>query len=230
MQNESAPKSRSQPGPDAAAARRPTDALVIAGAPLSGTDRWMEVYAPHLPVDCYNPRRLAEALGRADEPYTRGKAEAILTKLVDDNVRNQDSLALVSELHGDPWTIDCLDRLRKAGYRIRLVLIYCEESVMAMRARRRNLDADELIERQRGVIEQVTAQAAKGARVELLHSRKGPPLHTHTIQDGAILYQSKLTLRGDVAWNRYRKQVAERILAATSRAQGHRSGSRTPRS
>lgn len=47
-------------------------------------------------------------------------------------------------------------RGRKAGYAIRLVLIYCEESVMAMRERRRNLDADELIERQRGVIEQVT--------------------------------------------------------------------------
>ena len=33
-------------------------------------------------------------------------------------------------------------RGRKAGYPIRLVLIYGEESVMAMRERQRNLDAD----------------------------------------------------------------------------------------
>lgn len=58
-------------------------------------------------------------------------------------------------------------RGRKAGYPIRLVLLYCDESVMAMRERRRNLDADELIERQRGVIEQVTiplGEAADAAR------------------------------------------------------------------
>ena len=210
------------------AATRPKDGVVIAGVPLSGADRWIEVYAPHLPVDCYHPQRLAEALGRPDEPYIRNKAQAILTKLVEDNIHNQESLALVSELHRDQWAIGCLDELRQAGYRIRLLLIYCEESVMAMRARRRNLDANDLIERQRGVIEQATVQAAKGARVELHHSRKGPPLHTHTIQDGAILYQSRLTLRRDVAWNRYRNEVAQRILAAKSSQRTRRSGDRKP--
>ena len=198
---------------DAAAATRPKDGVVIAGAPLSGADRWMQVFAPHLPVDCYNPQRLAESLGRADEPYIRDRARAILTKLVDDNIRNQESLAIVSELHGDPWATGCLDRLREAGYRIRLLVIYCEETVMATRAKYRNLNADALIERQRAVIDQAALQAAKGARVELLHSRKGPPLHTHTLQDGAILYQSKLTLRPDVAWNRYRNDIAQHILA-----------------
>ena len=73
-----------------AAATRPKDG-VIAGAPLSGADLWMEVFAPHLPVDrySYNPTRLAESLGRADEPYIRDRARAILTKLLDDNIRNQ---------------------------------------------------------------------------------------------------------------------------------------------
>lgn len=84
---------------------------------------------------------------------------------------------------------------------------------MATRAKYRNLNAEALIERQRAVIDQAALQAAKGARVELLHSRKGPPLHTHTLQDGAILYQSKLTLRPDVAWNQYRNDIAQRILA-----------------
>ena len=187
---------------------------MIAGAPLSGADRWMEVFAPHLPVvDCYNPKRLAESLGRADEPYIRDRARAILTKLVDDNIRNQQSLAIVSELHGDPWATGCLDRLREAGYRIRLLLIYCEETVMATRAKYRNLNADALIERQRAVIGQAALQAANGARVELPHRRKGPPLHTHTLRDGAILYQSKLTLRPDVAWNQYRNDIEQRILA-----------------
>ena len=51
------------------------------------------VFAPHLSVDCYNPKRVAESLGRADEPYIRDRARAILTKLVDDNIRNQQSLA-----------------------------------------------------------------------------------------------------------------------------------------
>ena len=73
------------------------------------------VFAPHLSVDCYNPKRLAESLGRADEPYIRDRARAILTKLVDDNIRNQQSLAIASELHGDPWATGCLDRLREAG-------------------------------------------------------------------------------------------------------------------
>lgn len=196
-----------------AAARRPKDGVVIAGAPLSGADRWMQVFAPHLPVDCYNPKGLAESLGRADEPYIRDRACAILTKLVDDNIRNQESLAIVSELHGDPWATGCLDQLREAGYRIRLLLIYCEETVMATRANHRNLNAAALIERQRAIIDQAALQAAKGARVELLHSRKGPPLHTHTLQDGAILYQSKLTLRPDVAWNQYRNDIAQLILA-----------------
>ena len=196
-----------------AAARRPKDGVVIAGAPLSGAHRWMQVFAPHLPVDCYNPKGLAESLGRADEPYIRDRARAILTKLVDDNIRNQESLAIVSELHGDPWATACLDRLREAGYRIRLLLIYCEDTVMATRAGYRNLNADALIERQRAVIDQAALQAAKGARVELLHSRKGPPLHTHTLQNGAILYQSKLTLRPDVAWNQYRNDIAQLILA-----------------
>ena len=197
---------------DAAAARRPKDGVVIAGAPLSGAERWMRVFAPHLPVDCYNPKRLAEGLGRGDEPYIRDRARAILTKLVDDNIRNQQSLAIISELHSDPWVTGCLDRLREAGYRIRLQLIYCEEAALAMRARHRNLDADDLVERQRGIIDQAALQAAKGARVELLHNRKGPPLHTHTIQDGAILYQHKATLRPDVVWNRYRNEIAQRIL------------------
>ena len=198
---------------DGAAATRPKDGVVIAGAPLSGADRWMQVFAPHLPVDCYNPQRLAESLGRAEEPYIRDRARAILTKLVDDNIRNQESLAIVSELHGDPWVTGCLDQLREAGYRIRLFLIYCEETVMATRAKHRNLNAAPLIERQRAVIDQAALQAAKGARVELLHSRKGPPLHTHTLQDGAILYQSKLTLRPDVAWNQYRNDIAQLVLA-----------------
>lgn len=209
---------------ESGAAARPKDVVVIAGAPLSGTDRWMEVFAPHLPVDCYHPQRLAEALGRADEPYIRNKAHAILARLVDDNIRNRESLALVSELHRDEWAIGCLDELRKAGYRVRLLLIYCEDSVMAMRARRRNFDADELIPRQRGIIERATVEAAKGARVELLHSHKGPPLHTHTIQNGAILYQNRLTLRRNGAWNRYRNEVAQRILAAKPEARTRRSG------
>ena len=206
------------------------DCMVIAGAPLSGADRWIQVYASHLPVDCYNSQRFAEAIGRSDEPYIRSKAQALLTKLVEDNIRNQESLALVSELHGDQWAVGCLDQLRQADYRIRLLLIYCEETVMAMRARRRNLDVEELIERQRNVIEQATVQAAKGARVELFHSRKGPPLHTHTIQDGAILYQSKLTLRRDVAWNQYRNEVAQRILAAKPRPRTRQSGGKKPQS
>ena len=100
---------------------------------------------------------------------------AILTKLVDENIRNQESLAIVSELHGDRWATGCLDRLREAGYRIRLLLIYCEETVMVTRASRRNLNAAALIERQRAVIDQAALQAAKGAQVELLHSRKGAP-------------------------------------------------------
>ena len=223
MHSESASQSRSHQLAAAAAATRPKDGVVIAGAPLSGADRWIEVYAPHLPVDCYHPQRLAEALGRPDEPYILNKAQAILTKLVEDNIRNQESLALVSELHGDEWAVRCLDQLRHAGYRIRLLLIYCEESVMMMRARRRNLDANDLIERQRGVIEQATVQAAKGARVELHHSRKGPPLHTHTIQDGNILYQSRLTLRRNVVWNQYCNEVAQRILAAKPRPGTRRS-------
>ena len=195
-----------------------------AGAPLSGAERWMEVFTPHLPVDCYDPKRLAESLGRTDEPYIRDRARAILTKLVDENIRNQESLAIVSQLHGDPWATGCLDRLREAGYRIRLLLIYCQETVMATRAKYRNLNAEALIERQRAVIDQATLQAAKGARVELLHSRKGPPLHTHTLQDGAILYQSKLTLRPDVAWNRYRNYIAQHILAG--KPGGETTGSR----
>ena len=138
---------------DAAAAARPKDGVVIAGAPLNGADRWMEVFAPHLSVDCYNPKRLAESLGRADEPYISDRARGILTKLVDDNIRNQQSLAIVSELHGDPWATGCLNRLREAGYRIRLLLIYCEETAMATRAKYRNLNAEALIERQRAVID-----------------------------------------------------------------------------
>ena len=211
--HEGTPAGSSRRAAAVAAARRPKDGVVIAGAPLSGAERWMQVFAPHLPVDCYNPKRLAESLGRADEPYIRDRARAILTKLVDDNIRNQESLAIVSELHGDSWATGCLDRLREAGYRIRLLLIYCEEAVMATRAKYRNLNAEALIERQRAIIDQAALQAAKGARVELLHSRKGPPLHTHTLQDGAILYQSKLTLRPDVAWNRYRNDIAQHILA-----------------
>ena len=218
-----------RPEPDPAAATRPRDVVVIAGAPLSGTARWMELFAPHLPVDCYNPQRLAEALGRPDEPYIRSRAEAILTKLVGDNIRNHESLALVTELHGDPWAVGCLDQLRKAGYRIRLQLICCEEAVLAMRARHRNLDADDLVERQRGIIDQAALQAAKGARVELLHNRKGPPLHTHTIQDGAILYRHKLTLRSDVAWNQYRNEIARRILAAKPPRETRPSGGKKPR-
>ena len=212
----------------AAAARRPKDVVVIAGAPLSGAERWMQVFAPHLPVDCYNPRRLAESLGRADEPYIQHRARAILVKLVDDNICNQESLAIVSELHGDPWATGCLDRLREAGYRIRLLLIYCEEAVLAMRARHRNLDADALVERQREVIDQAALQAAQGARVELLHNRKGPPLHTHTIQDGAILYQHKLTLRPDVAWNQYRNEIAQRILKAKPPRETRPPGAKKP--
>ena len=38
-------------------------------------------------------------------------------------------------------------------------------------------------------------------------------MHTHTLQDGAILYQSKLTIRPDVAWNRNRNDIAQHILA-----------------
>lgn len=209
------PRARSREA--AAASRRPKDVVVIAGAPLSGAERWMQVFAPHLPVDCYNPRRLAESLGRADEPYVQDRARAILVKLVGDNIRNHESLAIVSDLHGDPWATwatGCLDRLREAGYRIRLLLIYCEEEVLATRARHRNLDADALVEHQREIIDQAALQAAKGARVELLHNRKGPPLHTHTVQDGAILYQHKLTLRPDVVWNQYRNEIAQRILRA----------------
>ena len=214
----------------AAAARRPKDVVVIAGAPLSGAERWIQVFAPHLPVDCYNPRRLAESLGRADEPYIQDRARAILAKLLDDNIRNHESLAIVSELQGDPWATGCLDRLREAGYRIRLLLIYCEEAVLAMRARHRNLDADALVERQREVIGQAAQQAAKGARVELLHNRKGPPLHTHTIQDGAILYQHKLTLRQDVVWNQYRNEIAQRILKVKPPRDTRPSGGTKPRS
>ena len=219
-----------RPGSDAAATTRPRDVVVIAGAPLSGTVRWMEIFAPHLPVDCYNPQRLAEALGRPGEPYIRSRAEAILTKLVGDNIRNHESLAIVSELHGDPWATGCLDRLREAGYRIRLQLMYCEEAVLAMRARHRNLAADDLVERQRGIIDQAALQAAKGARVDLLHNRKGPPLHTHTIQDGAILYQHKLTLRPDVVWNQYRNEIAQRILTAKPPRETRPSGGKKPRS
>jgi len=68
----------------------------------------------------------------------------------------------------------------------------------------------------------------------LLHNRKGPPLHTHTIQDGAILYQHKATLRPDVVWNRYRNEVAQRILTAKpprereARRSGGRKRSREP--
>ena len=61
-------------GPDAAASTRPKDGVAIAGAPLSGADRWMEVFARYLPVDCYNPKCLAESLGRANEPYIRDRA------------------------------------------------------------------------------------------------------------------------------------------------------------
>ena len=61
------------------------------------------------------------------------RARAILTKLVDDNIRNQQSLAIVSELHGDPWGTGCLDRLREA--------VYCEKPVMATRGSHRNLNA-----------------------------------------------------------------------------------------
>ena len=213
---------------EAAAASRPRDGVVIAGAPLSGADRWMQVFAPHLPVDCYNPKRLAESLGRADEPYIRDRARAILTKLVDENIRNQQSLALVTELHDDPWAIGCLDQLCKAGYRIRLQLIYCEEAVLAMRARHRNFEADDLVARQRGIIDQAALQAARGARVELLHNRKGPPLHTHTIQDGAILYQHKATLRPDVVWNQYRNEVAQRILKAKPPLETRPPGTKKP--
>ena len=102
-----------------------------------------------------------------------------MTKLVDENIRNQQSLAIVSELYGDPWATGCLDRLREAGYRIRLLLINCEETVMATRAKHRNLNAEALIERQRAVIDEAALQAAKGARVELLHSRKPPLAHAH---------------------------------------------------
>lgn len=151
-------------------------------------------------------------------------------KLVEDNIRNHQSLALVTELHGDPWAIGCLDQLREAGYRIRLLLIYCEEAVLAMRARHRNLDADDLVERQRGIIDQAALQAAKGARVELLHNRKGPPLHTHSIQDGAILYQHKLTLRPDVVWNQYRNEIAQRILTAKPPRETRASGGKKPQS
>ena len=183
---------------------------------------------PHLPVDCYNLERVAEGLGRPDELYIRDRARTILTKLVDDNIRKHESLGIVSELHDDSWATGCLDKLQAAGYRIRLLLIYCEEAVMATRARRRNLDTDALIERQRAVIDQVARQAAGGARVELLHSRKGPPLHTHTIQDGAILYRSKLTLRPDVAWNQYRNEVARHILAGKPSGEVGESRKRKP--
>ena len=207
---------------------RPKDAVVVAGAPLSGAERWLEIFAPHLPADFYDIKHVAQGLGRADEPYIRDKAAQILTQLVEDNIRKGENLGIVSELYGDEWATGRIEELRKAGYRIRLLLIYCEESVMTMRARRRNLNADGLIERQRRIIEQATAQAAKGARVELLHSRKGPPLHTHTIQDGAILYQSKLTLRRDVVWNQYRNEVAQRILAGEPGTGSCRSGNTKP--
>ena len=54
--------------------------------------------------------------------------------------------------------------------------------------------------------------------MELLHSRKGPPLHTHTLQDGAILYRSKLTLRPDVAWNQYRNELCGTVVLTNSAA------------
>ena len=40
-------------------------------------------------------------------------------------------------MHGDQWATCCLDRLREAGYRIRLLLIHCEEAVLATRAQHR---------------------------------------------------------------------------------------------
>ena len=49
-------------------------------------------------------------------------------------------------------------------------------------------------------------------------------MHTHTLEDGAILYQSKLTLRPNVAWNRYRNDIAQRILAG--KPGGETTGSR----
>ena len=69
-----------------------------------------------------------------------------------------------------------VDQLREAGYRIRLLLVYCDEAVQAKRARHRNRNAEALVERQREVIDQAALQAAKRARVELLDNRKGPPL------------------------------------------------------
>ena len=52
-------------------------------------------------------------------------------KVVDDNIRNQQSPAIVSELHGDPWATGCLDRLREAGYRIRLLLLGLPQNLWA---------------------------------------------------------------------------------------------------
>ena len=90
------------------------DGAAIAGAPLSGSDRWTQVFTPCLTADCYSLQRLAEALGRADEPYIRNSAKKILIRLVEDNIRKSESQALVTELHGGKWATGCLDRLHLA--------------------------------------------------------------------------------------------------------------------
>lgn len=157
-----------RPDSDAASATRPRDVVVIAGAPLSGTASVDGDLRPASAGRLLQPAASGRSARPAGRAVHRSRAEAILTKLVGDNIRNHESLAIVSELHGDPWATGCLDRLREAGYRIRLLLICCEEAVLATRARHRNLDADDLVERQRGIIDQAAMQAAKGARVELL--------------------------------------------------------------
>ena len=164
--------------------------------------------------DCYNAKCLAEGLGRGDEPYIRDRARALLTKLVDDNIRNQQSLAIVSELHDDPWATGCLDRLLRGRlpHPAAAVLLRGGSARDARPGSQAGRRGTSLVPAPRH--RQAALQAAKGARVELLHNRKGPPLHTHTIEDGAILYRHKLTLRPDVVWNRYRKEVAQRILTA----------------
>ena len=61
---------------------------------------------------------------------------AIPTELVDDNVRNRESLTIVTHFQGYPWG----DRsasigLREAAWRIRLLLIYCDRRLLDGRFR-----------------------------------------------------------------------------------------------
>ena len=173
---------------DSAAARRPKDGVVIAGAPLSGAERWMRVFAPHLPVDCYNPKRLAEGLGRGDEPYIRDRARAILTKLV-------------GRQHPQPAEPGHHQRAtqRPVGHRLpgpvaRGRLPHPAAAHLLRRGGPGNARAPPQPRRGRPGRAPARhhrpgrAAGRQGRTVELLHNRKGPPLHTHTIQDGAILY------------------------------------------